>query len=121
MTDDSIVRALTHQEDIQPSSGFVLSVMDAVRQEAAAPQPIPFPWLRVLPGMVLMGVILIVLGILATQQAASLTTVITPVMKPAMSLGLGWAALGLLISFASMLASIIAMKAGNLLIRSSRH
>ena len=29
--------------------------MDAVRREAAAPPPIPFPWKRALPGLVVAG------------------------------------------------------------------
>jgi len=40
------------QDEILPSSGFAASVMDAVRREAAAPPPIPFPWKRALPGLV---------------------------------------------------------------------
>jgi hypothetical protein len=43
------------EEEIMPSSGFVASVMDAVRQEAAAPQPIAFPWRRALPGLTAVG------------------------------------------------------------------
>jgi hypothetical protein len=34
------------EEELLPSSGFVASVMDRVRQEAALPAPIPFPWKR---------------------------------------------------------------------------
>ena len=47
---DRIMRA---EEELAPSSGFVSSVMERVREEAAAPKPIPFPWKRVVPGMVL--------------------------------------------------------------------
>ena len=32
------------EEEILPSSGFAASVMEAVRREAVAPPPIPFPW-----------------------------------------------------------------------------
>jgi len=35
--------------------GFLASVMDRVREEAAAPPPIPFPWKRALPGMALVA------------------------------------------------------------------
>ena len=39
--------------DVEPSPGFVASVMEAVRAEAtAAPPPITFSWRRALPGMV---------------------------------------------------------------------
>jgi cell division protein FtsX len=37
--------------EIAPSSGFVNSVMDAVRSDAAGPPPIPFPWKYALPGL----------------------------------------------------------------------
>lgn len=43
---------IMRQEEILPSSGFAASVMEAVRREAAAPPPIPFPWKRALPGVV---------------------------------------------------------------------
>ncbi len=48
------------EEEILPSSGFAASVMDAVRREAAAPPPIPFPWKRALPGAVFAAATLIV-------------------------------------------------------------
>jgi hypothetical protein len=51
------------EEEILPSSGFAASVMEAVRREAAAPPPIPFPWKRALPGAVFAAATLI--GILA--------------------------------------------------------
>lgn len=46
-------RILASEEELAPSSGFAASVMDRVLQEATAPQPIPFPWKRALPGMIL--------------------------------------------------------------------
>jgi hypothetical protein len=55
MMTDEIDRILLHEEEILPSSGFAVSVMEAVRREAAAPQPIPFPWKRALPGLILAG------------------------------------------------------------------
>ena len=50
MRHDDLDHILSEGQDILPSSGFVGSVMDAVRYEAAAPPPIPFPWKRALPG-----------------------------------------------------------------------
>lgn len=41
-------------EQLAPSSGFVLSVMEAVHAQAAEPPPLAFPWRRVLPGAVAM-------------------------------------------------------------------
>ena len=37
---------LATEEELMPSSGFVVSVMDRVRQEAALPAPMPFPWMK---------------------------------------------------------------------------
>ena len=53
-----INRILSREDEILPSSGFAVSVMDAVRREAAAPPPIPFPWKRALPGLVVGGFVL---------------------------------------------------------------
>jgi hypothetical protein len=39
-------------EQLAPSSGFALSVMDAIHQQATEPPPIGFPWRRVLPGAI---------------------------------------------------------------------
>jgi|HubBroStandDraft_1064217.scaffolds.fasta_scaffold95775_3 hypothetical protein len=50
---DAIDPILAADEELVPSSGFLASVMERVREEAIAPQPIPFPWKRALPGMVL--------------------------------------------------------------------
>ena len=52
MTDNRIDGILGAEEELVPSSGFLASVMDRVREEAAAPPPIPFPWKRALPGFV---------------------------------------------------------------------
>jgi hypothetical protein len=48
--------ALASEEEILPSSGFLASVMERVQEEAAravAPTPIPFPWQRAIPGVLL--------------------------------------------------------------------
>jgi len=46
---------LAGEEELMPSSGFLCSVMDRVRQEAALPPPIPFPWKLAVPGILLAG------------------------------------------------------------------
>jgi hypothetical protein len=53
--DREIDRILSREDEILPSSGFTVSVMEAVRREAAAPPPIPFPWKGVLPGLLAGG------------------------------------------------------------------
>jgi hypothetical protein len=52
MTDKRIDEILWTEEALIPSSGFVSAVMERVREEAAVPPPIPFPWKRALPGFV---------------------------------------------------------------------
>lgn len=44
---------LADEEELIPSSGFLAATIERVREEAAMPRPIPFPWLRALPGIVL--------------------------------------------------------------------
>lgn len=44
---------LAGEEDLVPSSGFLAATMERVREEAACPEPIPFPWVRALPGIVI--------------------------------------------------------------------
>ncbi len=39
------------EEHLTPSSGFALSVMESIHQQATEPSPIAFPWRRVVPGI----------------------------------------------------------------------
>lgn len=48
-----IDRILATEEELVPSSGFLASVMDRVHDEARMPAPLPFPWKRAIPGVVL--------------------------------------------------------------------
>ena len=52
MTNERIDGILAGEQELVPSSGFLASVMERVREEAATPPPIPFPWKRFVPGMV---------------------------------------------------------------------
>ncbi len=40
------------EEQLAPSSGFVLAVMDEVHQSVSVPSPLAFPWSRVVPGLI---------------------------------------------------------------------
>jgi hypothetical protein len=51
MTNQRIDEILAVERELVPSSGFLSSVMERVREEAAAPPPIAFPWKRFVPGM----------------------------------------------------------------------
>ena len=48
MKSEELEHVLARESDIEPSSGFVAAVMDAVVAEATAP-PLPFPWKRAWP------------------------------------------------------------------------
>jgi uncharacterized membrane protein len=93
MTDDDLDHILSRDDDIVPSSGFVSSVMDAVRREAATPPAIPFPWKRALPGLVAWAVMLVLLFAPQTASAPD------RLPQAAASIGAGWIALALLLSF----------------------
>jgi hypothetical protein len=49
---DDIESMLVDKDEILPSSGFEMLVMEAVHREAVTPPPLAFPWGRALPGMV---------------------------------------------------------------------
>jgi hypothetical protein len=110
--------AAAHAESIEPSSGFAASVMERVREEAAAAAalgPIRFPWRRAVPGicMVVLAVAVCVtlltlasIGVvqLASHAISAATTqgpqrVVTEWTAAAMRLHLGWLAVGALIAF----------------------
>jgi hypothetical protein len=50
---DHIDHILASEPPLVPSSGFLASVMEAVQDEALKPAPIPFPWKRAVPGILL--------------------------------------------------------------------
>jgi hypothetical protein len=50
---DPIHRILASEGPILPSSGFLASVMERVKEESQVPAPIPFPWKRTIPGFAL--------------------------------------------------------------------
>jgi hypothetical protein len=66
-------------EQLTPSSGFTQSVMDAIREEATAPPPIPFPWKRLFPAAIALLCAIIGLAMFAGRQ--------TPALPQALSLG----------------------------------
>jgi hypothetical protein len=104
---DPIDRILASEEPLVPSSGFLATVMEKVREEAAAPAPIPFPWRRALPGAILA---LCILGYgayvclrYAVQNSAqlSLTLPNLSVATGSVFSHVGWVAFALVISLLS--------------------
>jgi hypothetical protein len=118
MTDDPVDRILSREDDILPSSGFVSSVMEAIRQEAATPPPIPFPWKRAAPGLIAATVALMTLvnwlvsaiahqsGGVSYAVSQNVSAGLDAAMKSPVTLGLGWMALALLLSLAAVMVSI---------------
>jgi hypothetical protein len=100
--------ALASEEEILPSSGFLTSVMERVQEEAAravAPTPIPFPWQRAIPGVLLTLAVLGWGGFESIRQlsAAFATLAHTPISLPASDLqqmeSAAWVAGSLAVSF----------------------
>jgi hypothetical protein len=115
---DEIDRMLSREDEILPSSGFTLSVMDAVRREAAAPPPIPFPWKRALPGLVVLGMALALVlvavvaalvqtsRVIAPQSSASIPSMMPALFDRSMESALIWIGLALLTAFVSVKLSM---------------
>jgi hypothetical protein len=110
-----IDRILSREDEILPSSGFTVSVMDAVRREAAVPSPIAFPWRRALPGLIIGGValaVVLVTGVVAlarsarTSAAAQFSMPLPSVMPSIFGGGLEsaaiWTGLALLMAFVAV-------------------
>jgi len=114
-----IDRILSREDEILPSSGFAVSVMDAVRREAAAPPPIPFPWKRALPGLVVGGfalVLVLVAGVVAIVQLGRASTIpqaslsfpslLPPMFQRNIESAAIWTALALLVTLVSVKLSM---------------
>jgi hypothetical protein len=119
--DTEIEVILAGEEELMPSSGFAASVMDRVRQEAALPAPIPFPWMKAIPILLLAGggiiwsavelVRLRVPGLGLTALGQSAQSWLTTPLPPLSTVQVrsleqaGWVALALGISLFSWLLS----------------
>jgi hypothetical protein len=106
---DAIDRILAVEEELIPSSGFLAETMERVREEAAMPRRIPFPWLRALPGIVLAVAVLCWSGfelmravLTAAQERASVQVQLSAATARAMEPA-GWVALALFVSMLSWL------------------
>ncbi|HKI11661.1 MAG TPA: hypothetical protein VKA02_06060 [Candidatus Acidoferrum sp.] len=112
MRNDDLDRSLSRQEEILPSSGFVASVMEAVRRQASAPPPIPFPWKRILPSLTAAGlsfVSVVVASIPLLRHGdpsrplpPQWLSIIASVIAAWKTFGANWIALALILSLASL-------------------
>jgi hypothetical protein len=99
--DAMLLTEFNHSEQIRPSSGFVLSVMDAIHEQTAVPPPIPFPWKRMLPGAIAALCALLAFLVWASLQARTSFRSNYSVSLPALtSLNgtLSWIALALVLT-----------------------
>lgn len=112
---------LATEEELIPSSGFLSSVMEHVQEEAAAPPPIPFPWKRAIPGILLAsgvfgwGVVELVRVAPEMLRSVALTS---PHLSAAAAVSLenaAWVALALGLSLASWLVARRLAGSGGLL------
>ena len=117
MDDAEMDRILSKQDEILPSSGFTACVMEAVRREAAAPPPIPFPWKRALPfvGLAALALLsMVVAAVFATTHPGSGSVAPNLSLSPLNGLfsqnGLGsaltWTGAALLAAFVSVKLSM---------------
>jgi len=116
MRHEDLDYVLSREQEIIPSSGFVDSVMDAVRRETSAPPPIPFPWKRALPGVFAASCVLVSTFVIDVERFTRGTEAQLPVqLLPAFALVLqvwktidaSWIALALVLSLALVKFSTI--------------
>jgi hypothetical protein len=108
---DAINRILAAEEELIPSSGFLAGAMERVRDEAAMPAPIPFPWMRALPGIVLAAAVLgwsgfelARTGLAAAQEPTFMQLRLTAATGRALE-PVGWVAMALGVSLLSWFLS----------------
>jgi hypothetical protein len=109
MQQESLDRVLTTDEEIVPSSGLAGAVMEAVRRETSRPMPIPFPWKRALPGLLLAGLVVVAAVFVPMPRngfggsALSVTgvaVIVAPILLPMRKFGLNCLVGALLLSSA---------------------
>jgi hypothetical protein len=118
---EPIDRILAGEDELVPSSGFSAAVMDRVRQEAAAPPPIPFPWKLALPG-ILLALAVLGWGVYALIRYALQSTANFSFALPHLNLradhalqSTGWVVLALVVALASSwLANRMVQRSGAL-------
>jgi hypothetical protein len=116
MKQDEFDRALSEEIPIVSSSGFVNGVMEAVRQEASVPPPIPFPWKRALPGLAA-GIVTLAAMVLGLATSAARPAPTAPVQSKLIAVlhhaatianeyGINWILLAMVITLACVMLSM---------------
>lgn len=99
MTPDDLDRILSSEDLLEPSSGFAIDVMAAVRRQAAEPSTLPFPWFRFVVGLAASGVMAAAGSVFLRVSEPALTAMAAP-LAPLASVApqLGYATAALLVS-----------------------
>jgi len=105
MNPEEFDRILLREEEIEPAAGFLHSVMTAVRNENDVPPRLRFPWVCILPQLVVWCVALAWVVIDTTQLPDRMTRFstflgawsdsIAPILMKADAIGAGWVLLAL--------------------------
>lgn len=116
MRQDEVDRVLSSETGIEPSPGFASRVMHAVRREASAPPPIPFPWKRALPALMAGALALIAMTVAMVQSAGDTASAasaqpgfmstLADAVDVANMYGIGWIVLAVLVTLTSLGLSI---------------
>jgi hypothetical protein len=110
-TASPIDRMLAGEEELNPASGFLSSVMDRIHEEVRMPAPMVFPWRRALPGAVLAvgvfgwGGFEIAHEAMAAMRAGALTAPHFSAMGAVPIGPAGWVAISLAVSLVSWAVS----------------
>lgn len=110
MEHDHLDEILSSADNVVPSPGFTTKVMAAVREEAAAPPPIPFPWRRALPGLAVgIGTFVAFLAVALTPLSLGpspippdVSLLLYTIVEAAQVIEAGWIVLALVFVLASM-------------------
>jgi hypothetical protein len=97
---DELERILASEDSFEPSAGFRAGVMDAVRQAAAEPPPLRFPWGRLAVGLASCGVLAAAGTTLAPQAVPALIPAETLAQLAEAAPSLGYAGLAVFLSLA---------------------
>ena len=101
MTPDELDRILSSEDALEPSSDFTVDVMARVRQQAAEPSPLSFPWFRAATGLAASCVMAGAGAVLLLRSGPALAATVAPLAQlDAITPELGYATAALLVSLA---------------------
>lgn len=89
------------------SDRFTADVMRAVREEAVAPPPIPFPWRRLVFGTAAAGLVAVLTVVLPQLDAGGLLVSLQQTQQSALNSDAFWFAAGGLVSYVSVKLSFL--------------